>query len=122
MSDNRGRHGRTAEEAPVAREFARAFYHSPAWKRTRGAYFRYRRGLCERCLSRGAVVPGEIVHHRVHLTPENIGDAETALGFANLELLCRDCHAARHPEAFRQPARQRVAFDEYGNTVRLEGE
>lgn len=106
----------------MAREFSRAFYHSKEWKRARAAYFRLRNGLCERCLARGRFTPGEIVHHRRHLTPENVGDPTVALAFSNLELLCRPCHAGEHPEAYPERVPQRVAFDEDGNTVRLEGE
>lgn len=103
----------------MAKDFSRAFYHSLAWKRTRDAYFRSRHGLCERCLSRGRTVPGEIVHHRVHLDPANIRDASVALGFGNLELLCRECHAAEHS---RDGSRMRVEFDENGNvTGRADG-
>lgn len=106
----------------MAREFARAFYHSRAWKRTRAAYVKYRHGLCERCMRRGVLTPGEIVHHKEHLTPRNINDQAVALGFANLELVCRECHAAEHPEVYGQVREQRVAFDADGNVVRLGAE
>lgn len=109
----------------MAREFARKFYHSQAWKDARAAYFRYRHGLCEACLRKGIYKAGEIVHHKNHLTPDNINDASVTLGFGNLELLCRDCHAEQHPEIYTskaQQVKQRVAFDEFGNTVRLESD
>lgn len=104
----------------MAREFAVAFYHSKAWKDTREAYMRSHRGLCEPCLARGVYKPAAIVHHKVHLTPENISDPSVALSFSNLELVCRDCHAAEHPEIYGGAAvsDQRVAFDEMGNVVR----
>lgn len=104
----------------VAREFARAFYRSQSWKRTREAYFRRRRGLCERCFAHGIITPGEIVHHKQHLTPDNIDDPAISLGFDNLELLCRPCHAGEHPEIYPERKAQRVAFDENGNTVAKE--
>lgn len=99
----------------MAREFARRFYRSKAWRSTRSAYFASVHGLCERCLARGEVVAGEIVHHKVHLTPQNINDPAVALSFSNLELLCRDCHGVAHSERVFE---QRVAFDEDGNLVR----
>ena len=101
----------------MARDFARAFYHSKVWKQTREAYFRSRRGLCERCASRGMVVPGEIVHHVVHLTPENISDPAVTLDFGNLELVCRACHAEEHPEIYERDGGTacRVVFDENGD-------
>ena len=53
-------------------------------------------GLCEDCLDKGLYRPGEIVHHMVELTPENINDPAVALSWSNLRLLCLDCHAKRH--------------------------
>ena len=83
-------------EEIVVKEFAREFYQSPAWKACRKAYAKSRRGLCERCLERGIVRPGVIVHHVVHITPENIGDPNVVLDWRNLQLVCRDCHAELH--------------------------
>lgn len=53
-------------------------------------------GLCERCISRGLLVPAEIVHHKVYLTPESYMVPEVALNFDNLEALCRNCHNREH--------------------------
>lgn len=80
----------------MAREFAASFYRSKVWQHTRDAYSTSVGGLCERCLSNGLYVPGVIVHHRQELTPENISSPELSLGWANLELLCRDCHGKAH--------------------------
>lgn len=102
----------------MAREFAEDFYRSKAWRSTREAYFESVHGLCERCLARGVVRAGEIVHHREHLSPQNISDPSVTLSFDNLELLCRDCHASEHPEIYGGRFEQRVAFDENGNLVR----
>ena len=77
-------------------DFAKEFYASKAWKDCRKAYRQYRKGLCERCLEKGIYKPGEIVHHKIHLTPFNIHDPDVALSFDNLMLVCRDCHAALH--------------------------
>ena len=60
----------------------------------------------------------EIVHHKEHLTPENINTPEIALGEDNLELLCRDCHALAH--ASDLPADRGLMFDEDGNLVERE--
>ena len=85
----------------MARETA-GFYKTIAWKRTRSAYIKSVGGLCERCLAKGMYVPGAIVHHKVHLTPGNITDPNVACSFDNLELLCRDCHAAEHGRVERR--------------------
>lgn len=37
-----------------------------------------------------------IVHHKEHLTADNIGNDKIAYDFNNLELLCIDCHNAEH--------------------------
>lgn len=41
-------------------------------------------------------VPGEIVHHKIELTPMNIDKPEITLNWDNLELVCRNCHALIH--------------------------
>jgi 5-methylcytosine-specific restriction endonuclease McrA len=93
-------------------DYAKAFYKSQTWQRTRAAYVAYRRGLCEVCLSKGIYKPGVIVHHKQHITPNNINDPTITLSFDNLQLLCRDCHAAAH--ANRQT---RYKFDELGRVI-----
>lgn len=87
------------------------FYSSPQWKKCRSAYKKSVGGLCERCREKGLIVPGEMVHHKIHLNSVNMYDPDVALNFENLELLCRDCHAAEHG-----PTR-RYKVDEYGRVV-----
>lgn len=72
------------------------FYKSQAWKRCRANYIRSRDGLCERCLAAGIYKPGKVVHHRVHLTDDNVSNPTVSLNPENLELLCQDCHNAEH--------------------------
>lgn len=72
--------------------FAAAFYGSTAWKAARKAYWQKRGGLCERCLAKGIIQPGEHVHHKIELTPANVNNPRIALSADNLELLCRACH------------------------------
>ncbi len=97
----------------MAREFAREFYQSVAWKRTREAYKKSVGGLCERCRAKGLISPAEIVHHKVHLSPENINDIDVTLGFGNLEAVCRRCHAEIHEK--ENGRRWRV--DEFGRVT-----
>lgn len=94
------------------KDFARAFYSSTAWKRTREAYAKTRQNLCEICLSKGLIKPGEIVHHKIILTPENINHPEVTLNYDNLQLVCRDCHAAIHDQRKR-----RYKIDEMGRVI-----
>ena len=76
--------------------FAHDFYCSWNWVKCARAYRKSRGGLCERCWSKGLIVPGEEVHHKIRLTPENITDPSVSLSWDNLELLCKNCHMEEH--------------------------
>lgn len=91
------------------RDFARSFYLSQAWKNTRQAYKKSVGGLCERCLAKGLYKAGEIVHHKIHITPDNIDKTDILLDWNNLELVCRECHAEEH-----QRITKRFFVDENG--------
>lgn len=80
----------------MAKPFARKFYSSKAWQDCRNAYAKKAHHLCENCLKSGIYKPGEIVHHRIEISPLNIDKPEITLNHNNLELLCRDCHKMRH--------------------------
>lgn len=80
----------------MAKPWARPFYNSSAWKNCRREYGAMRGWLCERCLRRNVLAYGEIVHHKIELTPDNVHDPSVTLDFNNLELLCRQCHAEAH--------------------------
>ena len=86
------------------------FYKTTAWQNCRDAYTREAGGLCERCYAKGKIVPGEIVHHKIHLTPENVNDPDIALSFDNLELLCRGCHGKEH-------SHKRYTVGEFGKII-----
>ena len=99
------------EVIQMAREFAKAFYKSQAWQDCREAYARSQGYLCEVCKRKGIMKAGDTVHHKIHLTPDNINDPAVTLSFANLQLVCRDCHAALH-------ARQkRYKIDDAGRVI-----
>lgn len=80
----------------MAKEWAKPFYNSKAWKQCRQSYINKVHGLCERCLKRGIVTPGKILHHTIYLTPENISDYQISLNHDNLEYTCQDCHNEEH--------------------------
>ena len=77
------------------------FYKTKLWQDCRRSYIKKVGGLCEKCCAAGRIVPGEIVHHKVHLTPANINCPEITLNHDNLQLLCRDCHAKEHKSVKR---------------------
>jgi 5-methylcytosine-specific restriction endonuclease McrA len=95
-------------------EFARKFYLSKAWRNTRDYIYKRDMGLCVRCGR-----PGKIVHHKIHLTPQNINDLAITLSEDNLELLCRECHAIEHDGQL--PTAAGLIFDSEGNLVEREG-
>lgn len=80
----------------MARAFAKAFYNSTEWETCREAYMHSVGYLCENCKRKGIIRTGDTVHHKAHLTPQNINDPMVSLNFDNLELVCRDCHAELH--------------------------
>ena len=74
-----------------------AFYTTWTWRKCRKAFATSKGNLCERCLKRGIIEPGSKdqpleVHHKVPLTAENVKNPDIALGWDNLELLCKKCH------------------------------
>lgn len=94
------------------KDYAKQFYLSSAWVACRTAYKKQAGGLCEVCAKKGLIVPGEIVHHKIHITPNNIHDPNITLSFQNLELVCRSCHAEIHGKK-----KKRYKVDEYGTVT-----
>ena len=94
----------------MAKDYAKGFYGSRAWKQTQAAYMESRHYVCERC---GGMA--RIVHHIRYITPGNIQDPEITLNWANLEALCMDCHNQEH---MGTPG-GRAVFDENGNMIAL---
>ena len=98
----------------MAKEYAKDFYNSPAWKKTRKAYYIFQRGQCERCGQKAVL---EAAHVRGRGRDVIIKEAFEAAGelisgnvydvnldtFAqyvynehtnpdNFHFICRDCH------------------------------
>lgn len=104
----------------MAKEYAKDFYNSQAWKKTRKAYYVYRRGQCERCAaefeagkrSLEDINAGYIVHHKEYITPDNLHDPRVALSFDNLELLCEEHHNKEHKSKTK-----RYSFDANGRVI-----
>lgn len=87
-------------------------YHSQAWRRLRRYYYGTQHGICERCGE-----PGDIVHHIIPITPDNINDPMITLHEDNLELLCHECHNREHKKG-DEPIREDVQFDEFGQLIK----
>lgn len=104
----------------VAKDFSKAFYNSPAWIGCREVYKKSVGGLCERCKAKGIIRAGDIVHHKIYLTPENINNTDISLNFENLELLCREHHEEEHgtfTTKGRYTRQRRYKVDENGTVI-----
>ncbi len=97
----------------MAREFAKKFYNSVAWIKTSKAYAASRFYVCEKC---GEPAKQYVVHHKIHLTPQNINDPSVALNWDNLQLLCLECHNKEHGRKHKR----KVLFDERGQVVGID--
>lgn len=95
------------------KDYARSFYKGKQWRETERAYMAYRHGICERCGK-----PARVVHHRVWLTPENIGDPYISLDWSNLEALCMECHNREHTA--KGAVREGLAFNSDGELVEVD--
>ena len=105
----------------MAKEFAGNFYKTAAWRKCRESYIRSVGGLCERCYANGIIKHGDTLHHKVHLTSENINDPNITMCFDNLMLLCRDCHVELHKADIHKTKVKRYKVDEAGKVIALDG-
>lgn len=105
----------------IAKEFSISFYKSKAWLDCRDGYIQSAHGLCERCLDKGIVKPGYIVHHKELLTPENINNPYVTLNWDKLEYVCQDCHNKEHHGNDHEVVREGLTFDEKGELVEVKG-
>lgn len=94
----------------MAKEYAISFYNSKQWIKCRNAFMRSKFYICERC--EGAAY---IVHHKNHITPENINDPDITLNWDNLQALCLNCHNAVHANG--GACADGVSFDINGDLV-----
>lgn len=103
----------------MAKEFAKAFYKTKAWKQCREGYIAERMlidgGECEVCHEN----PGYILHHKIMLTQENINDPDVSLNWENLRWECKCCHDKEEGHGVNSRAGLLVMFDEEGQPVPL---
>lgn len=99
----------------MAKEYAKKFYNSSLWKKTRDYIYNRESGVCQKC--KGEFGAGEIVHHIIHLNSNNINDPNITLNEENLILVCRECHARIHEGL---PAlEENLGFDYDGNLIEV---
>lgn len=95
---------------PSTYDVLRKFYKSDRWKIARAMRIAKAGGRCENC---GAV--GSEVHHKKHLTPENVNNPKIAISQENLILLCNACHNKEHE---RFTSKKEYYFDADGNLIK----
>lgn len=101
----------------MAREFAKDFYKSQAWIKTRAAFLNSKMHICERCENRNGM--GNIVHHKIYITEDNIDDPEITLNWDNFECLCQTCHNREHHREEDEATAGGLMFDASGQLKRV---
>ena len=98
----------------MAQEWAKPFYNSHEWAQVREYVMMRDKYTCQKCYR-----PAQEVHHKKHLSKDNIWDPSITLNPDNLVALCRDCHFRQHEEdAGRGAAVEHgFVFDENGQLV-----
>lgn len=94
------------------KDYAEKFYKSKQWRDVRRYIIERDLGLCCRCGK-----PGNIVHHKVYITPENINDPDITLNEDNLETLCEVCHNQEHKRGYCTA--DGLRFDSNGNLIQV---
>lgn len=106
----------------MAKDWAKQFYKSDAWKLCRAGYIAERKavdgGMCEACHER----LGYIVHHKVILNQQNIQDPEIALNWNNLSYECKRCHDQHEGHGVNCSALPVCEFDFDGNPIKIRPE
>lgn len=97
----------------MAKEWAKWFYNSDAWKSTRKAVLLACGYTCELCGGHA-----EEVHHEIELTPENIRNPAVTLNPQLLHPLCGSCHklvTKRQKQKRKADCDSGYCFDADGN-------
>ena len=95
----------------MAKDWAKAFYNSDAWKYTRKSVLKRDCFTCSYCEARA-----NEVHHIQELTAENVNDVNISLNPDNLISLCSECH--KKITKGSTDCEQDYYFDENGQLVR----
>lgn len=100
----------------MSREFSKSFYNSKEWKVVREYCLIRDHYSCVKC-----GMPAEEVHHKIHLSPENIHNTSITLNPSNLICLCKDCHFAEHRQDKADGIAKANGLPEYEYTFNDEG-
>lgn len=72
-------------------------------------------GLCKLCGK-----PRTKVHHKIHLTSNNVDDPNIVLRPDNLILFCKDCHYKERHRFGKHPSK--CKFDKNGDLIKVSEE
>ncbi|WP_313413151.1 HNH endonuclease signature motif containing protein [Sedimentibacter sp.] len=101
----------------MAKEFAKRFYDSKAWKDCRESFISDRisvdGGMCQYC---GEDL-GYIVDHIEELTPDNINNPYITLNHDNLQYLSLKCHNIKTFSMDKDIVREGLMFDCNGELI-----
>ena len=95
----------------MAKEWAKSFYNSKAWRSVRAYVLRRDLYTCTMCTDRASEV-----HHKEELTAENITDP-MALNPDNLTSLCSRCHKLI-TKGYEGDVQDGYCFDDDGNVIK----
>lgn len=94
----------------MAKDYAKKFYKSKAWKQCKDGYLKTQDYICERCGG-----PAKVVHHKRYIDIKTINDPSITLAWDNLETLCQDCHTNEH--LANSNVREDVRFSAKGELI-----
>lgn len=101
----------------MAKEFAKKFYDSKAWKDCRRSFISYRisidGGMCQHCKDK----LGFIVDHKEELTPDNINNPDITLNHNNFQYLCLECHNTKTFGTDKEIIREGLMFNGNGELI-----
>jgi 5-methylcytosine-specific restriction endonuclease McrA len=97
----------------MAKDWAKQFYNSKAWKECRKIVLRRDLYTCAHCYGRA-----EEVHHVIELTVDNINDISIALNPDNLLSLCHNCHT-KITKGFTGDLQEGYVFTDDGQVTKI---
>lgn len=108
-------------DGKMAKEWAKAFYNSKAWRECRDTQLKMDR---YRCTRPGCFEPAQEVHHIIELTPDNINDISISMNHNNLTSLCSECHKRITKEQkmkykFKEHLQRNIVFDANGYPIEV---
>ena len=100
------------------REELGKFYKSKKWQKARKNALMRDKYLCVLCAEEGRITNADVVHHKIHLSLENVDNPEISLNENNLISLCSEHHSQVHKG---EHAMGRITEENYNYTFDANG-